>query len=80
MATIIADGLLVCTDCAHLIANDEATDAHRAKVAELDDPTSPGNWVLAGTTEDDDTDFSTAPCDSCGSGLAGWRTPAAILA
>lgn len=77
MATVIADNLLVCTDCCMLIANDEATDEHRAKVAEFDDPSSPGTWVVTG---EQSIPFSTAPCDSCGTDLAGERITAAILA
>lgn len=77
MAIIIADDLDVCTDCAHLLANDEATDEHRAAFAAQNHQ---GHIVLSGTDESDDTPFSTVRCDGCGSWLAGWRTKAVMFA
>lgn len=83
MVMVIADGLDVCMDCAALIANDEATDEHRAAVEEemhhKDDSALLGMWVLTGTEDVDDTPFGIDPCDMCGSPLAGYRTKAAIL-
>lgn len=82
MATVIADDLKVCEDCAGLIANDEATPEHRAHVEAMDlGSEGEGTWVLTCSGDDEEScdTFSTVPCDSCGSGLAGSRHTAAIL-
>lgn len=76
MAIIIADDLDVCMDCAMLLANDEAEPAHRAAFAAQNHE---GHIVLSGTDDTDDTEFSTARCDGCGSYLAGYRTKAVMF-
>jgi hypothetical protein len=85
---ITADDLLVCTDCAVLSANGEGTEEHAAAmVAHLgeDAPhlviTCDGDGAYAEdpTTARLHRDFSSHPCDGCGTTDAGSRCPAAIL-
>ena len=76
MAIIIADDLDVCMDCAALLANDDATPEHRASFAAQ---AHAGQIVLSGTEDVDDTPFSIARCDGCGSTLAGYRTKAVMF-
>lgn len=79
MVQVIADGLLVCMDCAALIANGEhADDEHRERVlAHADD--EPGTWVLSGDNDIDDHAFSDHTCDYCSTDHAGYRAEASIL-
>jgi hypothetical protein len=76
MVEITHDEIEVCTDCAQLVANDEATPEHRAAVARQW-PT--GHLVLSGG-EEEDACFSSRPCDGCGSQLGGDRMPAVVFA
>lgn len=87
MATVIADGLLVCVDCAMMCANGElgqgdaaAEAAHAAQmVAQWGEHTA--GLVLACEPDEEGCDtYSTRRCDGCGSGLAGARCAAAVLA
>lgn len=79
MAVVVCDDLDVCMDCAMLLANDEATDEHRAAFAAHRAQGQQGQMVLDGESDVDDTPFSTVRCDGCGSTDAGYRTSAAIL-
>lgn len=77
MATIVfADNLVVCTDCAILIANAEGTEALAAAQVEQWGEHATG-LVLAGCEPCDD--FSTRHCDGCGNTDAGERHAAAVL-
>lgn len=80
---VVADDLRVCSDCAQVIANGEISDGtdrgDRTAAAQV------AVWgadaiglVLAGTDDGPDP-FSTAPCDGCGSTLAGERWDAAVI-
>lgn len=73
MATITHDNLALCEDCTFLVANDEATPEHRAKVNAL--------WPLGYIVLEDKApeDFSTRPCGGCGSNLAGTRHAAVVF-
>ena len=84
MAHLIADDLLVCTDCTMAIANDDYTglDYHygpaeserreaeiRAGIASM------GGYPVIG----DEYGFSWRPCDCCGTELGGDRHECAVL-
>lgn len=82
MATIIADDLLVCGECAQIISNGEISNGTNrgdeiaaAQVAVWG--TDAGGLVLSGT--DDPHEFSKRQCDGCGTYLAGERFDAAVL-
>lgn len=86
MAELVADGVMVCTDCIMVIANgdysgldfyDDADD----RAAEVDaglDKLSESGAVTAGDSEHD-REFSSRPCDCCGTLLAGHRHHCIIL-
>lgn len=83
MATIIADGLEVCGNCAQIIANGEINDGTDA--GERTAAAQVGIWGkdAIGLVLDYDADFepyfSYSSCDGCGSTLGGDRWPAAVL-
>lgn len=83
MATITHDNLMVCQDCTLIIANGDMGGVEcehgndkmhaLAMVAQWDDLTN--GLVL----DHDEVDFSTRPCDGCGSRLAGYRHSAVVI-
>ncbi len=79
--TIIADGLLACTDCTIAIANDDysgmddATEARvKAGIARLQKVI--GQYLVIG----DEVGFTHRGCDCCHDGLAGDKHEFAVLA
>lgn len=83
------DDLLVCDDCAQILANGDlgGTDCEHGN-AETHMAVMFTHWgemtqamVLACDEEGRGScrDFSIVPCDGCGSALAGARHPAAVL-
>lgn len=70
--------LMVCIDCTMMMANGEFGDdeAREIEVAETLATNWPNNGITLGRAEghhENDIDFSNAPCDGCGSLLAGSR-------
>lgn len=82
MVRVIADELLVCGDCAQVIANgeiDDGTDRGDEIAALQVEVWGADAWGLVLGDTDDMVDFSTRRCDGCGTYLAGERFPAAVL-
>lgn len=86
MAEIVSDSVYVCADCIMVIANgdysgldvDDNADDRAAEIdAGLDKLTESGH-VAAGDGEQD-REFSSRPCDCCGTHLAGSRHHCVIL-
>lgn len=70
--------LMVCFDCTMMMANGEIGDdeAREIEVAEALATNWPDHGITLGRVEghhEDDIDFSNAPCNGCGSSLAGSR-------
>jgi hypothetical protein len=86
MATVTHDDLSVCDDCAMMLANgelgmgDESADRAHAERIAAEWAGVPGTLVLACGDDDGCDGFHTAPCDGCGSTLAGSRHAAAVIA
>ncbi len=81
MAEIVADDLMVCVVCTHLIANGEyvdGTDAAEIAGKALETRWADAQLVMA-CGEDCDGEFGTRPCDGCGDELHGDRHPAVAL-
>lgn len=82
--------LLICHDCACVIANGECVamtaDGYADIAGDLIARWEANGWApisLVLACEPDEVscpDYSTQPCDACGSHLAGWRHLAASLA
>ena len=86
MATVTHDDLLVCVDCAMMIANGEMAGDHtEAEAAAHAEAMAaqwqgvPGTLALDGLTDGDEA-YGTAPCDGCGSHLHGARFSAVVIA
>jgi hypothetical protein len=78
MASVVADGLEVCTDCALMIANGEGSEDHARKVSSVWGADAIG-LVLTCSDEDCSPPFSWSRCDGCGSTLGGDRHEAAVI-
>ena len=69
--------LLVCLDCAFLLANGEmggeATEEETATHVAMMDSNWPAPWELCSGDSENDHDFSWSSCDACGSNLGGSR-------
>lgn len=80
---VIADDLLVCTDCTLLIANGETGNG--IETDELVAAAQVAIWgddaigLTLNCPEDCDGRFSSRSCDGCGDPLAGDRHPAVVL-
>lgn len=82
--------LLICHDCACVIANGECVvmtaDGYADIAADLIGRWQANGWdpasLVLACEPDEETcpDYSTHACDACGSDLAGWRHIAASLA
>lgn len=80
MAEVIADGLEVCVDCTHLIANGEGTAEHAARMVAVWGAETRGLVLACGPDEGETcSTFTASRCDGCGSDLAGERHAAAVL-
>lgn len=84
MAAVVAEGS-ACGDCVIVIANDDTsgmTDERATEVrAGIARTSSDGSNVVVACQEDEGTceDFSSRPCDVCGTSLAGDRHPVVWL-
>ena len=91
MVTVINDEYQVCSDCLPVIANGDYTGLDYYYVSEdqsgeisLEDKIeaidagleNAGGYVVAGDSIDE---FSRAPCDCCGTRLAGMRAMCVVL-
>jgi hypothetical protein len=80
--SVVYEGF-ACSDCVMIIANDDwsgiaSPELHDAQIAHVG-LGELGHVVMAGD-EGCEGEFSTARCDYCGSTLAGYRHPIAVLA
>lgn len=64
--------LRACEDCLIAIANADFTGLDDARAEEVQAGMERRNWLLIGDTANDD-EFSSTPCDVCGTRLAGAR-------
>ncbi len=78
MKIIDCGPLAACTDCALLVANDDATDAHRARFAAWQDAYGDGATLVV-DQDHGPTPLSPARCDGCGDELAGDRFDAVAI-
>lgn len=83
MTIKIIDDLQICSDCAMIIANDDASGMDDATEAACragieKEAAAGGHWALSGA-EDEESSFSWSACDCCGSRLGGDRIAAAVV-
>jgi hypothetical protein len=79
-ATVTYSDLAVCVDCAMMLANGELGQGDAEAVhASLIEAQWPDTFLTLSGSEDEDTWFSSSPCDGCGSQLAGDRFSAVAM-
>jgi hypothetical protein len=79
MATVIDDDIWCCVDCLMLVANGDASGMDDETEARCTKGIESYDGYLVCNDHDDDKEFSSSPCDVCGSHLAGSRHHLAAL-